>query len=148
MRVNTVRNHWLTKTGLDESGYIDHSLWEKSKLRGEVALKKLIDEGLAGSSVTAILIGKETAGRKWVDYEIKESHRRGNGIIGVYINKIKSTDGTTDPRGLNPLENWTTTKNGVKVPFTSIYSTYDWVDDDGFNDFGKWVEAAAKAKGK
>ncbi len=148
MRVNTIRNHDLTKNGLVESGYIDHSLWEESKLKGKAALEKLIDAGLAGSSVTAILIGKETAGREWVNYEITQSHNKGNGIIGIYINKIKNTDGTTDPRGRNPLDDWTTTQNGVTVPLSSVYTTYDWVDNDGYNNFGKWVEAAAKAKGR
>lgn len=148
MRVNTIRNHELTKNGLAEAGYIDHSLWEKSKLQGKDALKKLIDNGLAGSSVTAILIGKETADREWVDYEIKQSRAKGNGIVGIYINKIKNTDGKTDTRGKNPLSSWTTTLNGVTTPLSSIYKTYDWVDDDGYKNFGAWVESAAKAAGK
>lgn len=148
MRVNTIRNHGLTKNSLAESGYIDHSLWEKSKLQGKAALQKLIDDGLAGSSVTAILIGKETAGREWVDYEIKQSHIKGNGIVGIYINKIKNTDGKTDAYGKNPLDSWTSTVNGSKIAFSSQYKTYDWVDDDGYKNFGSWVEAAAKAAGK
>ena len=133
-RVNTIRNHNMTKSGLVEAGYIDHSLWEKSKLQGDAALKKLIDDGLAGSSVTAVLIGKETAGRRWVEYEIKQSQARGNGIIGIYINKIAIPGGLVDTRGLNP------------VP--AAYSTYDWVENDGYNNFGKWIEAAAKAAGR
>ena len=148
MRVNTIRHHGMTKNNLEESGYIDHSLWEKSKLQGKSALKKLIDDGLAGSSVTAVLIGRETAGREWVDYEIEQSHTRRNGLIGIYINKIKNTDGVIDARGRNPLDDWTITQNGKAVAFSSIYPTYDWIDDDGYNNFGKWVEAAAKAKGK
>ena len=29
-----------------------------------------------------------------------------------------------------------------------MYKTYDWVDDDGYNNLAKWVEAAAKAAGR
>lgn len=29
-----------------------------------------------------------------------------------------------------------------------IYPTYDWVDDNGYENFGDWVEKAAKKAGK
>ena len=112
MRVNVVRNHWLTKPDAQSAGYWDHSLWEKTKTQGDPAVEKLIDEGLIGTSVTAILIGQETAGRKWVNYEITRSVERGNGIIGIYIHKIKNTDGSTDRQGRNPLDDWTIKQNG------------------------------------
>lgn len=147
-RVNTIRKHDLTKNSLAEAGYVDHSLWEKSKLQGDAALRKLIDDGLAGSSVTVVLIGYETAGRRWVDYEIRQSHVRGNGMLGIYINRIPSINDTTDPRGKNPLDDHTTIVQGQTVKLSSIYKTYDWVGDSGYANFGAWVEAAAKAKGK
>jgi hypothetical protein len=134
MRVNVVRNHWLTKQDAQSAGYWDHSLWEETKKQGDDAIKKLIDEGLTGTSVTTILIGQETAGRKWVDYEIKRSVERGNGIIGIYIHKIKKTDGSTDRQGRNPL--------------ASIYTTYDWITNNGYDNFADWVEKAAKQAGR
>lgn len=147
-RVNTVRNHGIFKKVIEGPGYFDHSLWEESKKKGAAALSKLIDDGLAGSSVTAVLIGRETAGRTWVNYELKQSHNRGNGIVGIYINKIRNVDATVDLRGRNPLDDWTTTRNGVTIPLSSLYPTYDWIDDDGHSNFGRWVEAAAQAAGR
>lgn len=78
-RVNVVRNHWVTKLNGKEAGYWDASL-------------------------TAVLAGARTARRKWVTYEIVQSHDRGNGIICVYINRIKNLRGLTDTRGRNPLD--------------------------------------------
>ncbi len=147
-RVNVVRNHWLTKPDAQEAGFWDHSLWEETKKKGDEAIKKMIEDGLVGSSVTAILIGQETAGRKWVNYEIKRSAERGNGIIGIYIHKIANRDGSTDWQGRNPLGDLTINQNGQIVKLSSIYPTYDWITNNGYNNFADWVETAAKQAGR
>src|SRR5487761_1557391 len=67
------------------AGWNDASLWEKTKRDGDAAVRRLIDDGLEGTSVTAVLIGAHTAGRQWVTYEITKSIERGNGLIGVRI---------------------------------------------------------------
>lgn len=41
-------------------------------------------------SCVIVLIGTETASRKWVQYEIKEAWKRGKGIVGIYINFISN----------------------------------------------------------
>jgi hypothetical protein len=149
-RVNTVRNHWLTKRGHADAGYWDHSLWEETKARGDRALARLIDSGLTGTSVTAILIGAETAGRPWVNYEIQRSHELGKGIIGVYIHQIRCA-GTlrVDARGHNPLDDfYIEDEDGDRTYLSDIYPTYDWVDDDGYNYFSDWVETAAQEAGR
>jgi MTH538 TIR-like domain (DUF1863) len=148
MRVNIVRNHWLTKLDAQSAGYWDHSLWEETKKKGDEAIQRMIDDGLVGSSVTAILIGQETAGRKWVNYELTRSHELGKGIIGIYIHKIKNIDGSTDLQGHNPLDDWTIQQNGQCVRLSSIYPTYDWITNSGYNNFADWVEKAAKQAGR
>lgn len=35
-----------------------------------------------------------------------------------------------------------------KPILSSLFSVYDWVDNDGYNNFSKWVEAAAKQAGR
>jgi hypothetical protein len=37
---------------------------------------------------------------------------------------------------------------GKKTILSSIFSVYDWVDDNGYVNFGKWIEAAARQSGK
>lgn len=103
-RANVVRQHWLTKPDREEAGFFDHSLWESVKQRGKPALKKLIDDGLTGSSVTCVLIGSSTYSRPWVRYELLKSFRRGNGMLGVHVNSVKGKDQLTKPLGSNPFE--------------------------------------------
>ena len=103
-RANVVRNHWLTKPDRQEAGYFDASIWENARRFGDTALKRLINDGLDGTSNTCVLIGSQTYLRPWVRYEILKSFRRGNHIFGVHINGIKSKDGTIKSHGLNALE--------------------------------------------
>ena len=103
-RANVVRQHWLTKPDREEAGFFDHSLWENVKKTGRAALKKLVNDGLNGSSMTCVVIGSQTYARPWVRYELLKSFRRGNPILGVHINSIKGKDQLTKPQGPNPLE--------------------------------------------
>ncbi|WP_181678543.1 TIR domain-containing protein, partial [Escherichia coli] len=59
-RANAVRNHWLTKSDRESAGYFDASVWEESKKKGDVALKKLINGALVNTSNTCILVGSNT----------------------------------------------------------------------------------------
>ncbi|MFD9464857.1 TIR domain-containing protein [Streptomyces sp. NPDC060027] len=126
-RASVVRKSAALKTDIAPE-FIDASLWEESKLKGDDALRKLIKDALYGTTVTAVLIGSETFKRRWVRYEIDQSIARGNGLFGIYIHNIRDQNGNRDTRGLNPLN--------------PQYATYDWVNDDGYNSLSKWVEAA------
>lgn len=146
-RVNIIRNQYLTKGGYQLAGYWDHSLWEKTKKQGVEAIKRLIGTGLKGTTVTVVLIGAQTAQRRWVTYEIEESYKRGNGLLGIYIHKIEDQSGLRSAKGQNPFGNFTTKKNGRTRYLSELYPTYDWLDDNGYRNFGTWIERAAKAAG-
>lgn len=128
-KVNVVRNNWLTKDR--ENTFVDGSIWENSKTKGDAALKKLIEEGLNSTSVTAILIGQNTANRRWVNYEIVKSFDKGNGIIGIHINRIKGTTGLT-AKGLNPLDRLglQISEDGAKIRFYELENRkwYEYAD--------------------
>lgn len=148
-RVNQIRNHWRMKPGRDDAGYWDASLWEEAKKQGEAAIKRMIDRALDNTSVTVVLIGAETATRDYVKYEISQSYARGNGLIGIYIDKLKDINQRTDWRGANPFDAFTVPgPNGFRIPLSSSVRTYDWVMDDGYNLFADWVEKAAVAAGR
>lgn len=147
-RASQVRNSWVTKPDRTAAGFWDAASWEEVKKKGDEAIKRWIDKQLEGTSVTVVLIGAETSSRKYVGYEIEQSYKRGNGLLGIYINKMKDKDGHTDVRGANPFDSWHVTVQGQKKYFSSIYTTYDWVDDDGYENLGDWIAAAAKAAGR
>ena len=118
---------------------MDAAKWEKIKKQGDLAIKRWINKQLKSTSVTVVLIGAETASRKWVQYEIKKSIEIGNGLLGVYIHNLKDRNGYTDGEGDNPFDSFY---------LSEIYPTYDWVYDNGYENFGDWVEEAAKNAGR
>lgn len=128
-RVNVVRNSAMVE-GVSAAGFRDQSLWEETAKRGDAAVMQLIDSGLEGTSVTVVLIGAETASRKYVTYEIEKSVARGNGLLGVRINNIKDQNGRTDAPG------------GVPAALTNAGATvYVWE----YGKLGEWVENAYQA---
>ncbi len=110
------------------AGWIDASLWEATKRKGDAAVRRLIEDGLKGTSVTVVLIGAQTSSRRWVKYEIERSIRRGNGLLGVRIHKIRDEQRKTSQRGEAPQSLVT---YGAKV--------YDY----DRQLLGGWVELAA-----
>jgi hypothetical protein len=69
-----------------------------------------------------------------VRYEIQQSIARGNGLLGVRIEKIEDNRGRTAQAGQNPLP--------------SGYKLYRWYADKGYLNFGRWVDEAARAAGR
>ena len=49
-RANVVRNHWLTKSNREAAGFYDASIWESAKKTGDTAVKRLINNGVNGTS--------------------------------------------------------------------------------------------------
>jgi len=56
--------------------------WEAVKKGGDRAIEKWIAEQLVGRSCTVVLVGGETANRKWVIHEIQESWNANKGVLG------------------------------------------------------------------
>ena len=146
-RANQVRNSWVTQ-GKEAAGFIDSAEFEKIKEKGDNAVEDWIDEQLKGTSVTVVLIGSETSNRKYVKYELKESYKKGNGFVGVHIHKLKDKDGNTSSKGETTSGELGKDKNGESVYFYQVANIYDYVDDDGYNKLGNWIEKAAKDVGK
>jgi hypothetical protein len=144
-RVNQVRNSWVAKEDREAAGFIDAAEWEEVKQDGEDAIKRWIDEQMYGTSVTAVLIGNETAERDWVHYEIKKSIERGNGIVGIKVHSLKDKEGSTDFSGSNPLKKFVVEEDGDVKTLSSIFPTYHWERDDGRENIGSWMEEAAQA---
>jgi hypothetical protein len=142
-RGNQVKNSWVTQDR-EAAGFFNASLEEEAKTKGEAAIKKLIDDALKGASVTAVLIGSDTANRKYVLYELEKSYAEGKGILGIRIHNLKNQKGETSTAGANPLDK----VSGASKPLSSIFRTYEWVADDGRANLGAWIEDAAKRAGR
>ena len=77
---------------------IDKSMYKDiSHLCSETILQRIRTEHLIDSTVTVVLVGKHTWGRKWIDWEIHASlrpygYRTINGLVGVYLPGYSNTD--------------------------------------------------------
>jgi hypothetical protein len=131
-RAMVVRNSWVTQAR-QARGFVDAADFEKLKRKGDAAIKAWIDSQLAGTSVTVVLVGARTCSSRWVRYEIDKSKALGHGLLGIDISKIRNLSGKTSERC-------------GRLP--SGYKFYLWNKDDGYNNMGKWIEAAAKAAGR
>lgn len=146
-RANVVRNAWVGQDR-EATGFWDATLWEDANRFGDDAIRRTIEQGLENTTVTAVLIGAETAGRPWMLYEIQKSRERGNGLFGVYLNEIRDQYGFTDVMGPNPFKRLFIQESARLKWMSDIYPSYSWVGDNGDKNFGAWVEEAAKAAGR
>jgi hypothetical protein len=78
--------------------------WESVTKGGNAAIEKWIAEQMKGKSCTIVMVGSETADRKWINHEIVKSWEKGMGIVGIYIHGISDIKGDTSTKGANPFE--------------------------------------------
>lgn len=147
-RASTVRNSWMVKPESRDDVFYDASLWEEAKKTGDTAIQRLIQDGLRNTSVTAVLIGSETATRRWVRYEIEQSLVQGKGLLGIYIHNLKDQRQQTVTQGRNPFDDVNELVNGYRRPLSARIATYDWVFSDGYKNLPAWAELAARQAGR
>ena len=142
-RANVVKNNWLSQNRRSAAGFWDTSVWEQTKREGSEATRCMIDEQLENSSVTAVLIGRETADEDSVKYAIQRSYELHHGMFGLVIHGIPDQSGNLEESGRNPLnEVYVRDDDGIPVPASRLFPTCNWVLNDGHNNFATWVEKA------
>jgi len=121
--------------------------WEEVKKGGDKAIEKWIADEMKGKSCLVVLIGSATAGRKWVNHEIKKAWDDEKGVVGVYIHNLKNLSGKQDSQGANPFSG--TTVGDVKKDLSTVvnahnppYTTSTYVYDDIKDNLADWVEKA------
>lgn len=125
--------------------------WEEVKKKGNSAIQKWIDDNLNYRSCTIVLVGENTANRKWIDYEIKKSWDDGKGVVGIHIHNLKNSDGEQSNKGSNPFDDFTVGKDKKKL--SSIVKCYNSPYSMSTNVYGyikenleDWVEEAIEIR--
>jgi len=125
--------------------------WETITKGGDDAIKRWIKDQLSGKSCTIVLIGTNTAGRKWIKYEIATSWNDGKGVVGIYVHNLKDTDSKQSTKGDNPFDDFMI--GGDKKLLSSIVRAYDppyltstYVYDRIKANLADWVEEAIKIR--
>lgn len=125
--------------------------WESVKKGGDAAIEKWINSQLDGRTCTIVLIGKETAGRKWIDYEITKSWNDGKGVLGIYIHNLKDRNSEQTSKGANPFNAFNIKGTGFQnivnaydPPHSSSKDVYEYIS----NNIEAWVTNAIAIRNK
>ena len=118
-RAATVRNIGT----IDGNKPASDNNWETIKSGGDAAIKKWILDEMSGKSCIVVLVGSNTAGRKWINYEIVQGWDDGKGIVGINIHGLKDSDGNVSAKGDNPFDSIGYGNTGKKL--SSIVKCYN-----------------------
>lgn len=146
-RVSKVRNIGAVE---DNKPASDND-WETVTKGGDAAIQKWIDGQLKGRGCTIVLIGKNTAGRKWIKYEIEKSWNDKKGLLGIHIHNIENAKGEKCDKGTNPFSTFTVCDDKRKLssvvncydpPYTASQSVYNHIAEN----IEDWIEEAIKIR--
>ena len=126
--------------------------WEQITRGGDEAIRRWINEQMEGKSCIVVLIGTNTAGRKWIKYEIKKAWNDGKGVMGIYIHNLKDKEGNQSSKGRNPFDDFTI-NNEVRLSkivkaYDPPYSISTYVYDYIKKNIVDWVEEAIKIRNR
>jgi len=125
--------------------------WETVTKGGEDAIKQWISDQMDGRSCAVVLIGENTAGRKWIDYEIGKAWNEGKGVLGIFVHNLKDFDSKQASQGKNPFEGFTMKRDSAKLsnivkaynpPYTDSKQVYKYISDN----ISGWIEEAIKIR--
>ncbi len=142
VEVAQIRNSQVV-SGYESPRFMDAAAWESIKKQGDAVIKNWIDTQMERTSVTVVLLGPQTLSRRWVKYEIAASERRGNGVLGVSLQGMKGFNALSYSKPAPLLD-------GVKFASggRGQYPVYHWMNDNGRENLGIWIEHAARMAGK
>lgn len=116
--------------------------WETIAKTGDDAIKKWIKEQMKYRSCTIVLVGKETANRKWINHEIVESWNSGMGVAAIHIYGLKNQDGYITTQGSNPFDYISFGDSGKKL--SSIAKCYSPVGANSKEKY-EWISTYISA---
>lgn len=125
--------------------------WSNITSNGDIAIKRWINEQMKYRSVTIVLVGAETAHRKWINYEIEQSWSNKMGLLGICIHKLKDQYGLQSNSGFNPFDAFQ--ENGIPLnQIAKLYiprydnskDVYKYISEN----ISDWVEEALRIRQK
>ncbi len=125
--------------------------WETIIRGGDIAIKRWIEDQMRGTSCIVVLIGANTAGRKWINHEIAEGWNNGKGILGVHIHNLKDREQNRCKKGSNPFDyitfgNGTTRLSSIVKAYDPPFYTSTTVYDHIRQNLASWVEEAIRIR--
>jgi len=113
----------------------------------DAKIKAWIASQMAGRTCTIVLVGNQTAGRKWINYEIIKSWNDSLGVVGIYIHGLKNQAQETAAKGANPFDKITHGPSGKLL--STLVKCYDPAGSNSQEKYAtisanlsRWVEEA------
>ncbi len=97
--------------------------WETITSGGDDTIKRWINDQMKYRSCTVVLVGTNTANRKWINYEIVKSWDDGKGVVGIHIHGLKNSQEQVSTKGVNPFDYIDYGNSGKKL--SAIVKCYD-----------------------
>jgi hypothetical protein len=106
-----------------------------------------------GKSCVVVLIGANTAGRKWINHEIIKGWDDRRGVVGIYVHNLKNSNKEQSLKGGNPFANIRHGDTGQML--SSIVKAYDppyynsqYVYEHIQENLEAWVEEAISIRSR
>lgn len=143
MRVHQIRNIGV----LEGNEPVSPNQWEEVKRKGNAAIEKWIDDNMKYRSCVVVLIGSQTANRKWVLYEISKAWNAGKGVLGIYIHNLNCPRNGRCGQGPNPFDKVTFTDG---TPLSTVVKCYNPNPLNAYGDIAanidKWIQLAIDSR--
>lgn len=92
--VDEFREHFANELEV----FTDSSLERAANSQNVDYLTQVCREAIQGTSVTIVMVGRQTGGRRFVDWEIHYTLRRENGLLGIIVPGLASDAALSPPR--------------------------------------------------
>jgi len=143
-RANQVRQANVV-LGANVAGFFDHSEYLEAKKRSTKGIENMLLRHIKRTSVTVVLLGQQTANRPWVQFEIRESIKNNNGLVGITIDHLYGPPWAGAPR---EYWGWNVTSPGPWPAVTNdpaVMPVYKWDGSPaGVRGFAQVIEEAGK----
>lgn len=120
--------------------------WESVKQQGDAAIEDWIDDQMAYKRAVVVLVGAQTASRRWVRYEIAKAWDDKRPLVGVRIHGLADSNGNTDSWGADPFANVQLKGGGTVADYVTLHnpSGYDSksIHADIAANLETWVDSA------
>ncbi|OZC76158.1 hypothetical protein CH251_09590 [Rhodococcus sp. 06-462-5] len=100
MRCQRIRNIGAIEEDREE---VSAQKWETIKADGDQAIKNWIAKEMAGKDAVVVLVGGETASRKWVKHEIEKAWKDKVPLVGIRVHGMLDLNGDKGSYGEDPF---------------------------------------------
>ncbi len=144
-RCQQVRNIGAIEADREE---VSAQKWETIKAGGNKAVEDWITKEMAAKDAVVVLVGGETASRKWVKHEIEKAWKEKKPLVGIRVHGMHDLQGNKGSFGEDPfskvfdtdgkpLSTYVTLHNPSGADSKAVYATIR-------DSFETWVNGAVK----